>query len=98
MTGGETIASIIALVGTGIIGYGGIMAIQLLVRHYSAKSAGALPAGDIEAELRDIRARLDESEQARERIAELEERLDFAERMLAQQREAGRLASGKSES
>jgi hypothetical protein len=96
MTGGEIVRSIIALVGTGVIAYGGIAAIQALVRHYGGQPGRATP--ELEAELQEMRARLEEGEQARERIAELEERLDFAERMLAQQRDAGRLPGGKSES
>jgi hypothetical protein len=94
MTGGEIIGSISALVGTGVIAYGAIAAIQALVRHYGQPGRVA-PA--LEAELEEMRARLDEGERARDRIAELEERLDFAERMLAQQREAPRLPGGKSD-
>ncbi len=95
MTGGEIVGSIIALVGTGVIAYGGIAAIQALVRHYGG-AGRATP--ELEAELEEMRARLDEGERARDRIAELEERLDFAERMLAQQREAPRISGGKAES
>ncbi|MGH6885350.1 MAG: hypothetical protein ACREGK_04670 [Geminicoccales bacterium] len=39
----------------------------------------------------DLRARVEQLEAERGRIAELEERLDFAERMLAQRREPGRI-------
>jgi hypothetical protein len=46
---------------------------------------GALPDGAVE----DLRAEVDE---ARGRIAALEERVDFAERMLAKQREPDRVA------
>lgn len=52
------------------------------------------PSEQLEAELADLRARLDEAEAARGRITELEERLDFAERLLAQQREHSRLPGG----
>jgi hypothetical protein len=47
-------------------------------------SASALPDGAVD----DLRAEVDE---ARGRIAALEERVDFAERMLAKQREPDRL-------
>jgi hypothetical protein len=96
MTGGEIIGSIIALVGTGVIAYGAIAAIQALVRHYAGP--GRRRDAELDAELEEMRARLDEGERARDRIAELEERLDFAERMLAQQREAPRISGGKAES
>jgi len=43
------------------------------------------------AELEDLRSRLEEVEQQVSRVHELEERLDFTERLLAQQREQARL-------
>jgi hypothetical protein len=43
------------------------------------------------AELEDLRSRLEEVEQQVGRVHELEERLDFTERLLAQQREQARL-------
>ena len=44
----------------------------------------------------DFEARMSDLEASRERLAELEERLDFAERLLAQQREPERLPDGRS--
>ena len=44
------------------------------------------------AALEQVQHRLDELEHVRTRMTEVEERLDFAERLLAQQREAERLA------
>ena len=41
--------------------------------------------------LEDVSSRLDEVEQLRRQVGELEERLDFAERVLAQQTEPQRL-------
>jgi hypothetical protein len=38
---------------------------------------------------------MDEADHTRARIAELEERLDFTERLLAQQRDASRLPAGR---
>ena len=43
------------------------------------------------AELEDMRRRLDELEGVDRRLAEVEERLEFTERLLARQNEAGRL-------
>jgi len=39
----------------------------------------------------DMQSRLAELEEVKQRLGELEERVDFAERLLAKQREAGRL-------
>jgi len=52
---------------------------------------GAEPDESTVAELAELRERLQELEQQQGRIHELEERLDFAERLLAQQREPPRL-------
>ena len=52
----------------------------------------ALPESGSPAELQGVLARLEESEQ---RIAELEERVDFSERLLAQQSEALKLEGPK---
>jgi len=50
------------------------------------------PAASIpRAEVDELRSRLDEVEQQLGRVHELEERLDFTERLLAQQREQARL-------
>ena len=53
----------------------------------------APPHADSER-LGEIEHRLVELEQSQSRVAELEERLDFAERMLAQQRDPARLGDG----
>lgn len=44
----------------------------------------------------DTQARLDELEDVQRRLTDLEERMDFAERMLAKQRDAERIAPPKS--
>ena len=46
-------------------------------------------------ELTTMRARLDELEAERGRVTEIEERLDFAERLLARQAEIDKLAEGR---
>lgn len=80
-----------AVMFSGTIGYMAIGFAKVVVRRLEGKTyAGS----HVDAELADLRARLDEAEGARGRIAELEERLDFAERMLAQQREHSRLPGG----
>ncbi len=44
----------------------------------------------------DMQARLDELDEVQRRLTDLEERMDFAERMLAKQRDADRIAPPKS--
>ncbi len=56
----------------------------------SVRSRFVDPADHSQA-LEGVQARLGELDQLKQRVAELEERLDFAERMLASQREAQRL-------
>ncbi|MGE5926555.1 MAG: hypothetical protein ACM357_04325 [Gemmatimonadota bacterium] len=46
-----------------------------------------LDAGEVRAELDDLRMRMQELESERTRVVELEERIDFAERLLTQGRE-----------
>lgn len=47
------------------------------------------------ADLRQLQARVDQLEDVAARVQDLEERLDFTERVLAQQRERGRLPAGE---
>lgn len=66
-----------------VLVFGGIVALRLLPRRKPHRD---------DAELQD---RLAEFDQLAQRVAELEERLDFAERLLAQQREGERLGPGR---
>lgn len=54
---------------------------------------GAVPQA-LSLELEQLRARLADVEAMTHRVAELEERVDFAERLLSQRREPGRLERG----
>ena len=57
--------------------------------------AGRSEPDDAHAEIDEIRARLtDEADDLRNRLAEVEERLDFAERLLAHGRQADQLSAG----
>lgn len=64
-------------------------ALRLLIPGYRSRSfrygggAPEMPEG--------VQARLDELDEVKRRVSELEERVDFAERLLAQQREGQRL-------
>jgi plasmid replication initiation protein len=51
-------------------------------------------AGGGSAELQQLRSRAEQLEDVVARVQDLEERLDFAERVLAQQRERGQLPAG----
>ena len=61
-----------------------------IARAYARRMEGRGSA-QLQEELGDISAQLEELHRGQERIAELEARLDFAERLLAQQREPARL-------
>jgi hypothetical protein len=63
-------------------------------RRKRALAGEGIPPRDAD-QLADMEARLAELEVQQGRIYELEERLDFAERMLAQQREQARLPGGR---
>ncbi len=45
---------------------------------------GGAGSGQVLAEVEELRVRLEASEELRERVADVEERLDFAERLLAE--------------
>lgn len=77
------------LIVTGIPAIGG--AIITLAKGYARRYEGASPA-----EVDELRAELAELRSLPERVQELEERVDFAERMLAQQREADRIPGNQS--
>jgi hypothetical protein len=48
----------------------------------------------LQADVEQLRQRLTEVESMQQRVLELEERVDFAERMLSQRRESDRLGGG----
>ena len=75
------------LMMTGLFGYAGITLINAIQRR--SKRPGLDP-GDLE----EIRDRLAELEPLPSRVAELEERLDFTERLLARQQEPPRIEGG----
>lgn len=76
-----------------VIGIGTLIMISaagvVMVRRLAPKSAVDPTRRD--QVLEDVQGRLDELDQLKERIGELEERVDFAERLLAKQREVPRL-------
>jgi hypothetical protein len=64
---------------------------QAYARRVEGKAGGLQQAG----EFAELEARVRELEVREARMAELEERLDFTERLLAQQRDPGRLGAGE---
>ena len=82
---GEVFWPTAAFASIVILVMGGIALLRYLPQ---ARSRVALP--DAES-LTDLQTRVTQLETLQERVGELEERLDFAERLLAKQREAERL-------
>jgi hypothetical protein len=66
---------------------------RALARRIDRSGAGADPA--LQAELEELRARLAEVELQQHRLADVEERLDFAERLLTQRREPEQIGRGE---
>jgi hypothetical protein len=58
-----------------------------IARAYARRLEGRAPAEGLRQDLADLSARLELMQHDQERVAELEARVDFAERMLAQQRD-----------
>jgi hypothetical protein len=72
---------------------GGVVMVRLLtsrITRHELKSGGMDPA-ERDQLLEDVQVRLGELDQLKQRIGELEERVDFAERLLAKPREELRL-------
>jgi hypothetical protein len=76
-----------------VLGIGSLIAITgavvVMVRRLAPRTH--LDARDRDQLLDDVHGRLDEMDQLRQRVTELEERLDFAERVIARQRETPKL-------
>ena len=70
---------VFSLTVTGVLAYGGVTVIALLRKRLHAPSAASLAADELDA----IHARLAAADALEQRVAELEERVDFTERMLS---------------
>ncbi len=90
MSGPELIAFMV-MIG-GLTGMVAIIA-RAVVRYQDRRLRGREEAGDpaLRAELEELRAQLVEQQDTRQRLLELEERVDFAERLLVRQREQAKL-------
>jgi hypothetical protein len=76
-----------------LLGAGVILVIVLwpLIRAIARRIEAGAVTSEARTELEGLRERVRALEKAQPRLAELEERVDFAERLLAQQREPDRL-------
>jgi len=75
----------------GIAAYASVTVISILKKRMERDGETSLPAAESDA----IRGRLEAAEALEVRVAELDERLDFAERLLAQHHEPERLPTGQ---
>jgi hypothetical protein len=87
MTEGGEFAAMIAI-GAGLIG----MTLGPIGQAWGRRIEARISGGGPQAE--ELAQRLADLEACAQRVAELEERVDFAERMLTQQREADPLPAG----
>ncbi len=85
--------TLVRAVGIVTVMLGAFLAAVLypVAQAYARRMERGGDAAALRDQLAEVTARLDELQRGQERVAELEERLDFAERMLAQQREPARL-------
>ncbi|MDH4348316.1 MAG: hypothetical protein OEW17_05885 [Gemmatimonadota bacterium] len=89
-------AEVTALIALGFFGACALVLYPLMraiARRIEGRTQAADPA--LKGEVEELRARLGEMEGLQFRVADLEERLDFAERMLAQHRGGERLKPGE---
>jgi hypothetical protein len=85
----EIFFTLAAVVGGPLLA---VMVVPGLARRFL--KAAPSPHESNKEELEELRERVAELDHLSRRVTELEERVDFAERLLAQQREAGRLPPG----
>ena len=84
----EGIAAVVLLLGVGLI----LAAlIWPLIRALARRIEGGAPSAEMQAELDGLRVRVRQLEEMQPRMAELEERVDFTERIVAKTREPDRL-------
>lgn len=84
----EGIAAVVLLLGVGLI----LAAlIWPLIRALARRIEGGAPSAEMQAELDGLRERVRQLEEMQPRMAELEERVDFTERIVAKAREPDRL-------
>ncbi|MEZ4586742.1 MAG: hypothetical protein R2909_10110 [Gemmatimonadales bacterium] len=82
------IGSLITLVVAGVV------AIRVVSSKFPTRHRAAIGDAERDQVIEDLQARVAELERLKDQMAELEERVDFAERMLARQRETPRVGPG----
>ncbi len=86
----DDVLKIVVLIGLGVGTYAGVTVISVLKRRFEPQAGAA--ASD---ELDSLQARLAAVETLEARVNELEERVDFAERLVATQHAPDRLSFGQ---
>jgi hypothetical protein len=82
-----------SLLTVGLLGYGGVVVIHGFQSRLKRRDqVSSLDPDEVEA----LRVQLDEVERLKTRMVELEERVDFAERLLAQSPDASKLPGSSS--
>ncbi len=89
----EVVVMIVVLVAVPIAGYAAIAATRAIWLKAEPGTPG--DAAEIEEELEQLRARVAELEGVPQRMMELEERVDFSERLLTSHRDSARLPGGQ---
>lgn len=88
----EAISICVLAVTFGFVAYRLLMP---LVRAFAARIEGRGTNPALEQRVNDLQQQLNDADTLQLRVAELEERLDFAERLLSQRDEAARLSEGR---
>ncbi|MBI4500483.1 MAG: hypothetical protein HY700_04915 [Gemmatimonadetes bacterium] len=93
----EIVGPVIGIGGIILIAAAAIVMVRFLtskIKQHEPKSRAVDPAerGHV---LEDVQVRLGELDQLRQRVSELEERVDFTERLLTKQREEPRLGPSR---
>jgi hypothetical protein len=89
----KVIVAIAATVAIPVAAYAAVAATRTIWGRPAEPEPGSM--GRLSEEIEALKARVGPLEAAEQRVLELEERLDFAERLLAQQRDPSRLGPGE---
>lgn len=96
----EIVGPVIGIGATVFFVAAGIVMVRFSIskiRQRELKSSGADPT-ERDQILEDVQVRIRELDQLKQRMSELEERVDFAERLLTKQREGPRLGPSQDQS
>jgi hypothetical protein len=89
----KVIVAIAATVAIPVAAYAAVAATRTIWGRHAEPEPGSV--GRLSEEVEALKVRLGSLEAAEHRVLELEERLDFAERLLSQQRDPSRLGAGE---